>query len=74
MFIQDDNDNDTNFSDFSSDILSKSGITASVILAKTYLNKIRSDYATLIDVFIAHKDDVTGNTIEEFIGDAIYIG
>ncbi len=73
MFIQADNDKDTNFSDFSKDILSKSGIVASVNLAQTYLNKIQSDYASLIDVFIEHKEDVTSATIENYIGDAIVI-
>lgn len=73
MFIQDNNDKDTNFSDFPVDIVSKSGITASVNLAQTYLTKIREDYATLIDVFIAHKDDITSKTIENYIGNAIII-
>ena len=73
MFIQADNDKDTNFSDFPADILSKSGITASVNLATKHLNKIQSDYATLIDVFIAHKDEVTGEAITNYIGDAIVI-
>ena len=71
MFIQADHDGYTNFSDFPSDIQSKSGITASVNLSSTYLNKIQSDYATLVDVFIAHKDQVTGETIEAYIGSAV---
>ena len=73
MFIQDDNDKDTNFSDFPADIKSKSGITASVNLSQTYLNKIRADYASLIDIFIAHKDSITGETIENYIGHAVVI-
>ncbi len=73
MFIQDDNDNDTNFTDFPKDILSKSGIAASVNLAQTYLKKIREDYASLIDAFIKNKDEITGTTIEEYIGNAIVI-
>ena len=68
MFIQADNDKDTNFSDFPSDILSTSKIEASVNLAKTHIDKIQSDYATLIDVFIENKDIVTGETIENYIG------
>lgn len=71
MFIQADNDIDTNFSDFSKDIFSKSGITASVNLASKYLNKIQSDYALLIDIFIANKDKVTGEAIENYIGSAV---
>lgn len=73
MFIQADNDKDTNFSDFPADILSKSGINASVNLATKYLDKIQSDYATLIDIFIEHKDTVTSDTIDSYIGDAIVI-
>ena len=73
MFIQADNDKDTNFSDFPNDILSKSGISASVNLASKYLNKIQADYSTLIDVFIEHKDTVTSATIDTYIGEAIVI-
>lgn len=68
MFIQADHDSYTNFSDFPQDILSKSGINASVNLAQDYLDKIQSDYATLIDVFKEHKGDVTGDIIADFIG------
>ena len=73
MFIQADHDGYTNFTDFPSDILSKSGIAASVNLSTTYLNKIQSDYATLVDLFIAHKEEVTGDAIEAYIGNAIII-
>ena len=74
MFIQADHDGYTNFSDFPSDIQSKSGITASVNLSSTYLNKIQADYASLIDIFIAHKDSVTGDAIAGYIGSAVVIG
>ena len=70
MFIQADHDGYTNFTDFPTDIKSKSGITASVSLSSTYLDKIQSDYATLVDVFIGHKEQVTGDTINDFIGEA----
>lgn len=73
MFIQADHDGYTNFSDFPSDIKSKSGITASVNLSKTYLDRIQSDYAKLIDIFIAHKDSVTGEAITTYIGNAAVI-
>ena len=73
MFIQADHDGYTNFTDFPSDIQSKSGITASVNLSSVYLNKIQSDYATLIDVFIQNKDTVTGEAITNYIGSAITI-
>ncbi len=73
MFIQADNDKDTNFTDFPADILSKSGIAASVNLANKYINKIQEDYASLIDIFIANKDTVTGESIESYIGGAVEI-
>ena len=73
MFIQADHDSYTNFTDFPSDIQSKSGITASVNLSSTYLNKIQSDYASLIDIFIEHKDSVTGDAIANYIGGAVVI-
>lgn len=70
MFIQADHDGYTNFSDFPSDILSKSGISARVNMPSAVLNKIQSDYATLVDVFIVNKENVTGETIEAYIGTA----
>lgn len=74
MFIQADHDGYTNFSDFPSDILSKSGINAKVALNSKYLTKIQADYATLIDVFIENKGSVSGDAIEAFIGSATEIG
>ena len=73
MFIQADHDGHTNFTDFPSDILAKSGIAASVNLSATYLAKIQADYSTLVDVFIDHKDSVTGEVIGTYIGDAAEI-
>ena len=73
MFVQADHDGYTNFTDFPSDILSKSGIAASVNLSSVYLNKIQSDYASLIDIFIEHKDDVTSASIADYIGSAVVI-
>ena len=74
MFIQADNNNDTNFSDFPNDMESTNGISnAGVNLAQRYLNKIQSDYATLIDIFAAHKDEITGEAIEAYVGAAIVI-
>lgn len=67
MFIQADHDSYTNFTDFPADMLDDNNITASVNLSSTYLAKIQSDYASLIDAFIEHKDSVTSSTIENFI-------
>ena len=71
MFIQDDGteSGETNYSTFESDILSKNGIAARVLLSNTYLTKIRDDYLTLIDIFINHKDDIDSSAIETYIGD-----
>ena len=71
MFIQADNNVDTNFSDFPSDMLSKNKIKASVNLEKKYIDKIESDYSSLIDTFIEHKDDISGDNIDSYIGNAI---
>ena len=73
MFIQADHDGYTNFSDFPSDIQSKSGINASVSLDANDLAKIQNDYATLIDVFVGNKDTVTGETIDAYIGEAVVL-
>lgn len=72
MFIQDDGDKsgETNYSTFESDIQTTNGIAASVTLSNVYLNKIREDYLSLIDVFIVHKDSVNSSTINEYIGEA----
>ena len=73
MFIQANNDKDSNFSDFPSDILAKSKIVASVNLATKHLEKIQNDYGTLIDIFIENKDNVNGETIQDYIGEATVI-
>ena len=73
MFIQANNDKDTNFSDFPSDILAKSKIVASVNLATKHLEKIQNDYGTLIDIFIENKGNVNGETIQDYIGEATII-
>ena len=73
MFIQDDHDDYTNYTDFPSDILSKSGIVAGVNLSSTYLNKIRADYLSLIPIFEQNKDNITGDDIATYIGGAAII-
>ena len=67
MFIQQDNDKDTNFTDYPSDMLKNNGITSTVTLNKTYLNKIMSDYATLIEVFKTNKELVDSELIKSYI-------
>ncbi len=67
MFIQADNDSDTNFTDYSQDVKTTNGITSSVKTNSTVLTKIESDYATLIDVFITNKENMNSTRINEFI-------
>ena len=68
MFIQDDHDDYTNYSDFPSDIKSENKISASVSLSNQILSKIRSDYDTLIPVFKENKARFSSNEIVSFIG------
>ena len=72
MFIQDDGteQGETNYSTFEEDILKDNKIAARVTLLDSYLNKIREDYLTLIDIFIQNKDDINSDYIVDFIGEA----
>ena len=63
LFIQEG----SNYESFSSDLLKDNGITASVSLNQTYLNKILDDYDTLIDVFIENKDAMSSETIASYL-------
>lgn len=64
MFIQDGD----NFKDFTTDMNKTSGISnASVILASEHLEKIRDDYETLIPIFQENKDNVTSDTIKDWL-------
>ena len=47
------------------------GLDVSVTLASAHLNKIKADYATLVDEFIKNKDNVTVDSIIAFIGEAV---
>ena len=62
FFIQEDN-----METFSGDILKDNGITASVSLNETYLNKILRDYDTLIDIFIENKDAMSSEAIAAYL-------
>ena len=70
MFIQDDHDEYTNYTDFEHDIQTDCGIPASVNLSSTYLAKIRNDYNALIPIFEVNKDNMPSASIVDFIGDA----
>lgn len=63
MFIQEGD----NYNLFSSDILKDNGITTSVTLSQTHLNKILSDYDALIDIFISNKDAMSSEAIISYL-------
>ena len=67
MFIQEDNDKDSNFSDYPTDVSAANGITSEVTLNSTYLNKILADYDELIPVFKTNKDTIDSNYIKAYI-------
>lgn len=71
MFIQDDHDGYTNYSDFESDILAENGVSASVNLSSSYLTKIRNDYDALIPLFKENKELVNSETIQNWIGTVV---
>ncbi len=71
MFIQDDHDGYTNYSDFVSHIKKENGITASVNLSAQYLAKIRLDYEELIPLFITNKDLIDSEYIQNWIGNPV---
>lgn len=63
MFIQEGD----NYTSFSTDIKNDNGITASVSLNQTHLNKILSDYDTLIDIFIQNKENMSSDEIIAYL-------
>lgn len=67
MFIQEDNDKDTNFTDYTTDVKNDNGITSAVTLSDVYLDKILSDYDNLIDDFINNKKEMSSVEIKAFI-------
>ena len=70
MFIQAGD----NYLSFTSDIASTNNVSnAYVKLSSTYVNKIQSDYASLIDIFIESKDDMDSSKIADIIGSPRYI-
>lgn len=67
MFIQENNDKDTNFTDYPSDVKNANGITSEVTLNDDYLEKILEDYDNLIDVFIENKDVIESSYITDYV-------
>lgn len=67
MFIQENNDKDTNFTDYPNDVKKDNGITSSVILNQAYLNKILIDYDLLVNDFINNKKEMSSTEIKTFM-------
>lgn len=65
MFIQEGD----NYSSFVSDMKKDNGIAVSVSLNSNYLNKILSDYDSLIDVFIVNKENMSSEAIIAYLED-----
>lgn len=67
MFIQEDNDVDTNFTDYPSDMKKANDIDSKVILDQALLDKILVDYDTYIDIFIQNKENMSSDEINEYL-------
>lgn len=66
LFVQEEK-----LSDYSSDMKSANGITSSINVSNSIINKIQSDYDELIPTFIEHKELITAELILEYIGQKI---
>lgn len=64
LFIQAEN-----LSSFTADFQSEnSNLNLYLLTSSATVNKIQNDYATLIDIFIENKDNVTSDSIIDYIG------
>ena len=63
MFIQEGD----NYNSFISDMKNDNNLTVAVTLNSAYLNKILSDYDTLIDVFILNKELMSSEAIINYL-------
>lgn len=66
IFVQ-----EKNYDTFVDDVKSTNNVTISVGVSSLNLNKLLSDYDTLIPVFIANKENMNSALIVEYIGDKI---
>ncbi|MGM9899732.1 MAG: InlB B-repeat-containing protein [Bacilli bacterium] len=67
LFVQEEN-----FDTLNSDVKSvNSNVNLNVLIANSDLAKLKEDYNTLIDIFIANKETITEELIIEFIGNRI---
>ena len=66
LFVQEEK-----YDTFSADILASNGIIASIGVSNAKLDRILSDYDTLIPVFIQNKDSITSDSIVAYIGNKV---
>ena len=67
MFIQEDNNIDSNFTSYPSDMLKDNGINSSVIMSQADLTKLLNDYDNLIPIFEENKESMSSSDIISFL-------
>lgn len=50
------------------DVKSENGIDITVNVSTVYLNKLMSDYSSLVDILIENKEKITVEAIKSYIG------
>ena len=63
MFIQEDNNIDSNFTSYPSDMLKDNGIDSSVTMSQADLTKLLYDYDNLIPIFEENKESINSSDI-----------
>ena len=67
MFIQEDNNIDSNFTSYPSDMLKDNGIDSSVTMSQADLTKLLNDYDNLIPIFEENKESMSSSDIISFL-------
>ena len=66
LFVQEDY-----YDSLTKDVKSANGITITSLVTSTTLNKIKSDYGTYVEVFLAGKEEMSSDIIIAWIGERI---
>ena len=69
MFIQSDNSTDSNYSDYHNNMLEDNGIDSNVTMNQIMLNQIIQANEQLVPIFISNKENVTVDTIKDYLKD-----
>ena len=69
MFIQYDNSTDSNYSDYHNNMLEDNGIDSNVTMNQIMLNQIIQANEQLVPIFISNKENVTVDTIKDYLKD-----